>query len=180
MAIINQLRSLPHQIFRNNPELIAIFFHSNQINSITPDFVKNLNKLQWVDFNENQCIDQYFECDFELCSELDRGLSTCYLHCLQDGECAAKSGQVSTENGNPTLLAKKGSTSEEVEKLKNESLECDAKKFEEITRKLKVQENTIETLRNNLTLLVQAHDSEVKSLKQKLADMKIKLQENKE
>jgi hypothetical protein len=125
----NKLRSLPHQIFKNNPELIAILLSGNKINSITPDFFKNLNKLQWVDFNGNKCTDQYFDCDSGSCSELNRGLTTCYAN------------------------------------YRNE----------EITRKLKVQKDTIESLRNNLTLLIEAHDSELKSLKQELADLKTKL-----
>jgi hypothetical protein len=42
---------------------------------------------------------------------------------------------------------------------------------------LKVQEDTFETLENNLTLLIETHDFEVKSLKQELADLMTKMEE---
>ncbi len=93
----NQLRSLPHQIFKNNPELIVIWLGNNKINSITPDFFKNLDKLQLVSIDGNQCTDKYFDCTSG-CSvskaELDSGFSTCYSNCLNDRECASKSGKL--------------------------------------------------------------------------------------
>jgi hypothetical protein len=92
----NQLRSLPHQIFKNNLELMAIILEENKINSITPDFFKNLNNLQWVTFDPNRCIDKYFGCWSGSCSvsqeELDSDLSTCYRNCLSNRKCASKSG----------------------------------------------------------------------------------------
>jgi hypothetical protein len=93
---LNQLRSLPHQLFKNNPEMIAIWLNGNKINSITPEFFKNLNKLQIVYFgNYDQCTKKIFSCTSGSCSvsqeELDSGLETCYKNCLDDGECAAKS-----------------------------------------------------------------------------------------
>jgi Leucine-rich repeat (LRR) protein len=91
----NKLRSLPHQIFKNNPEMMAILLSGNQINSITPDFFKNLNKLQWVDLHENECIEKEFGCTTGAClvtqSELDSGLAACYSNILNDRECTAKS-----------------------------------------------------------------------------------------
>jgi hypothetical protein len=165
----NQLSSLPHQIFKNNPELIAIWFDHNKINSITPDFFKNLNKLQRVGFTGNQCIKEEISCWSESCSvtqeELDSGFSNCYKNCLEGGECATKSGKLDNSK-------------------QNETLECDAKKFEEISQDLKtlkedvkVQQETIESLGNNLTLLIEAHDFELKSLKQELAALKTKLED---
>jgi hypothetical protein len=44
-------------------------------------------------------------------------------------------------------------------------------------RCLRDQKETIESLGNNLTLLIEAHDSELKSLKQKVAVLKTKLGE---
>jgi hypothetical protein len=94
----NELQSLPHQIFKNNPEITMIWLFGNKINSITPDFFKDLNKLQQVYFGSgNECINKNFGCDYD-CSvsqmELDSGLSTCYTNCLNDGECASKSGKL--------------------------------------------------------------------------------------
>jgi hypothetical protein len=94
----NQIQSLPHQIFRNNPEIIGIFFPENKINSITPDFFKNLNKLQFVSLIKNQCTQNFFDCISVSCSvtqsELDDNLSTCFSNFLNnvDGkssECSA-------------------------------------------------------------------------------------------
>jgi hypothetical protein len=95
----NQIKSLPFQIFKNCPKIFAIWINNNQINSITPDFFKNLNKLQYINFNaENECIKRNFGCNSGSCSisqlELDSGLSTCYTNCLNDVQCASKSGKL--------------------------------------------------------------------------------------
>jgi hypothetical protein len=105
----NQLSSLPHQVFKNNPELIAIWLHRNKISSITPDFFNNLNNLQYVYFgtedqryvhfySENLCIKKNFGCSSGSClvskSEMDSGLPTCYANCLNDVQCASKSGTI--------------------------------------------------------------------------------------
>jgi Leucine-rich repeat (LRR) protein len=104
----NQLSSLPHKIFRNNPELIAIWLYGNKINSITPDFFKNLDKLQLVSFHSNQCINKIFGCTTGSCSvsesELDSGFSSCYSNCLNDRECASKSGKL--DNLSPAEIEK--------------------------------------------------------------------------
>jgi hypothetical protein len=94
----NQLRSLPHQIFKNNSELAYIGIYGNKINSITPDFFQNLNELQYVDFENNQCIHREFGCVSRYCSvsqsQLNSELADCYNNCLNDRECAAKSGKL--------------------------------------------------------------------------------------
>ncbi len=208
---INQLRTLPHKIFRNNPELIAIWLYNNKINSITPDFFKNLDKLQLVSFTSSQCINKRFGCDTGSCSvseaELDSSFSSCYSNCLKDRECASKSGKLDNlspaeieekldliiasghssaliEKGYQDLLIKRGykdsiietdwrlkTAFEVIENYRNESLESDAsllegisknseeikksvEKCEEVSEKLKVQQATIESLGNNLTLLI--------------------------
>ncbi len=203
----NLLHSLPHQLFKNNPDLIAIWLHRNRMNSITPDFFKNLNKLQIVFFDPNECTSKVFGCyTGSGCSvsqsELDSGLTTCFKNCLDDGECAAKSGKLDNlssgqiemnldliiasghnqkliEKGYGDLIHKNDSTPkpEEIENFKNETLECDAKKFEEISQDLKELKVQHETLGNNLTLLIQDHDSELKSLKQELAELKLMLKD---
>jgi Leucine-rich repeat (LRR) protein len=39
----NKIQSLPINLFQNNPKLIYLDFDDNPINSISPDFLKNLN-----------------------------------------------------------------------------------------------------------------------------------------
>jgi hypothetical protein len=153
----NQITSLPHQIFRNNPEIIAIFLSSNKINSITPDFSKSLNKLQYVGFGGNQCISKNFGCSSGSCSvtqaELDNGLSTCYTNCRVDIQCASKS-----------------------EKLEN----LDREEVEKISKDSKDQQAIIESLGNNLTLLNQSNADNIKSLKKavkKIEDLNRTVQE---
>jgi hypothetical protein len=56
--------------------------------------------LQHVYFLSNQCIRKGFGCDTGSCSvsesdlNSDSGLSTCYSNCLNDSECASKSGKL--------------------------------------------------------------------------------------
>jgi hypothetical protein len=100
----NQLRSLPHQLFSNHPELTALFLGSNKINSMTPDFFNSyLPKLQLVYFDFNPCYSGTFGCESGFASynycliekwQLDKNLATCYSNCLNDSECAAKSGKL--------------------------------------------------------------------------------------
>jgi Leucine-rich repeat (LRR) protein len=173
----NQLHSLPHQIFKNNPELIAISLNRNKINSITPDFFKNLNKLRYVSFYFNQCLHKNFGCDYECSvsqSELESAFSHCYQNCLQDGECAPKSRNVDNLGSKETDQNTNLTVSNEIGNLKNESLEPDAQKFEEILQVLKDLKVQQLALWNNLTSLIQAHYSE---LKQELSDLKIQLAE---
>jgi hypothetical protein len=166
----NEIRSLPHQIFKNNLVLRHIELNINQIHSITPDFFKNLNKLKYVQLSRNQCIKKRFGCasgsiDYSVyakCfvshSNMNWDLKPCYNNCLTDVECASKSG-------------------------KNNIIECNAKKVEEISPDLKA-------LKQDVTSLVQSNvdctsnyrtiDSELKSLKQELAELKTKFQESKD
>ncbi len=214
----NQLTSLPQQIFKNNPELVLIWIGGNKINSITPDFFKNLNKLHRVRFDAEQCTGKSFGCDSGSCSiaqsELDSGFTKCYNNCLNDVECASKSGKLDKLSSeqiekNLDLIVSSGHAATLIEKGYSSllfkrgygyllgSVECEAKKFEEISQNLKtlkedvkVQQETIETLRNNLTLLVQSNaeckeDSkaikpELESLKQELADLKTKMEKIKD
>ncbi len=94
----NQIRSFPYRIFKNNPEIFVIWLHANKINSITPDFFQDLDKLRHVEFQANTCVKKDFGCDSGYCSvsqsELDDGLSDCYTNCLNEVECASKSGKL--------------------------------------------------------------------------------------
>jgi hypothetical protein len=191
----NQLRSLPHQIFKSNPELIMISFHTNQINSITPDFFKNLSKLQHVEFINSPCTKKIFGCISGSCSvsqsELDSGLSSCHNNCLNDVECASKSGKLDNlsaeqieknidlivasghaailvEKGYSNLLAEKEPTPEpeivdqkKIGNSKNDSVECDAKKFEEISQDLKDLKRELADLKTTLEAYLEAKLSEL-------------------
>jgi Leucine-rich repeat (LRR) protein len=213
----NQIRSLPQQIFKNNPELIAIWLGKNKIELITPDFFKNLSKLQYIGFSGNPCRSKGFGCASGSCSvtqsEVDTGLAPCYNSCVDNEECAARSGNLDklsseqiernldlivasghtaalikkeysnllVEKGYGDLVAEINSKSKpepeidqkKTETLKNETQECDAKKFEEISQNLK-------ELKDEMTLLIEVHDSEMKSVKQELAEMKTKMEQNKD
>jgi hypothetical protein len=163
----NQLRSLPHQIFKNNPELISIWLHGNKINSTTPDFLRNLNKLQFVRFDSNQCTNKVFGCTSG-CSvsqeELDSGLSGCYSNCLADGECAARSGKLDNlsseqirnnmdliiSSGHAATLIEKGYSNLLVEKFSNINLET-ASKLKTVQEEIIKVRN--ETLKSKASLL---------------------------
>jgi Leucine-rich repeat (LRR) protein len=126
----NQIQTLPHQLFKNNPELIVVWLDRNKINSITPDIFKGLNKLQYVtlQFN-NQCSQKVFGCESGSCSvnqtELNSGLSTCYANCLNDNQCAAKSGKL--VNSCPTETNKIEEMSQELKALSKEVAELKIK-----------------------------------------------------
>jgi hypothetical protein len=152
----NQMQSLPHQIFRNNPEIIIMWLDGNKITSITPDFFKNLNKLQFVSLLKNQCIYGIFGCASGSClvtqSELDNNLSTCYSNFLN------------TVDGKPKM----------------ESLECGAnlqraiselKSLEqEVARWTLSKQSDAECNREKEVI-----DRELRALKQENTDLKIKL-----
>ncbi len=94
----NQIESLPFQIFKHNPELIYISLHGNKINSIDSSFFKNLNKLKFVRLTDNNlCVNKDFGCGSSTCSvsqaDLNSGLATCYSNCLNNMDCALKSGK---------------------------------------------------------------------------------------
>jgi Leucine-rich repeat (LRR) protein len=119
----NQIQTLPHQLFKNNPDLFVVWLDKNKINSITPDFFKGLNKLKHVtlQFN-NQCSQKVFGCSTGSCSvtqsELDSGLSTCYANCLNDNQCAPKSEKL--VNSCPTETNKIEEMSQELRALSKE------------------------------------------------------------
>jgi hypothetical protein len=93
----NQIQTLPFQLFKKNPDLFYINLYGNNINSISSDFFKNLNKLKYVDFGRNLCINKDFGCSSSTCSvtqyELNSALSTCYSNCKNNMECSLKSGK---------------------------------------------------------------------------------------
>jgi hypothetical protein len=221
----NQFKSLPFQLFKNNPEMIVMWINGNKINSITPDFFKNLNKLQHVFFNtESECIKKNFGCNSGSCSvaqsELDTGLSTCFTNCLKDVLCALESGKhdnLSPDNIEKNLglivasghmaklvemnytdlliqkgysnLLLKAQTENLLKMVSNNSddIKNAAKKFEEMSQDLKGHQDSMAT---NFTSLIQSNaecksdkeaiNSELESLKQELADIKGKLEGNKD
>jgi Leucine-rich repeat (LRR) protein len=53
----NEIQTLPHRLFENNPELIYIDLKGNKINSIQPSFFEGLQKLKLINLQGNRCID---------------------------------------------------------------------------------------------------------------------------
>ncbi len=140
----NQMQSLPHQIFRNNPEIIIMWLGSNKINSITPDFFKNLNKLQFVSLLKNQCIENYFGCSTGSCSvtqsELDSSLSTCYSNFLNTVGGKSKIESLKCGANLQTAISELKSLEQEVVRWtlsKQSNVDCSRKK-EAIDRELRV------------------------------------------
>jgi hypothetical protein len=216
----NQIKSLPLQILKNNPELIVVWFDNNQINSITPDIFEGLNKLQKAYLHGNQCINKVLSCNSGSCSipqsELDSGLLTCFGNCLKDLKCGSldklspesiernlgliiSSGHMAklVEMNHTDLLIKKGyknlllkaQTENLLKVVSNNSddIKNAAKKFEEMSQGLKDHQDSMAT---NFTSLIQSNaecksdkeaiNSELESLKQELADIKGKLEGNKD
>ncbi len=179
----NQLRSLPHQIFKNNPKIIVIWLFQNKINSITPNFFKNLNELQHASLHTNQCTNKVFGCTSGSClvaqSEVDSELSACFDNCLDDVECAAKSGKLDNLSGEQirkNLDLKKTSTltaiQEDVVNLE---------KFEEISQELNDLKVHQKFLRNNLALLNQSVADNLSALEktfEKIQEGSLKIAEN--
>jgi hypothetical protein len=96
----NKIQSLPFLIFKNNPDLISINFKNNQIDFVNPDLFMDLQKSEHFWFKGNQCINKDLyctTCPFNQ-SELDSGFSSCFSNCLEDEDCAVKSGKIGKLN----------------------------------------------------------------------------------
>jgi mRNA-degrading endonuclease YafQ of YafQ-DinJ toxin-antitoxin module len=79
--------------------MFYIDIRSNKINSINPDFFKNLQKVKYIQFSTNQCFNNDLGC--ETCSiplsqsDLDSGFSTCFSNCVNNvDDCTTKSGNI--------------------------------------------------------------------------------------
>ncbi len=85
----NFLKTLPYQLFKNQPDLIYISFQSNQIASIHPNFFAGLNKLKLVEFDGNVCINDKIGCETCLITQSDlRGkLQGCFDNCSNGTDC---------------------------------------------------------------------------------------------
>jgi Leucine-rich repeat (LRR) protein len=85
----NKLTSLPHQLFKNNPDLILIGLGDNKFNAIHPSFFDGLQKLKLIDFQGNLCIQSEIGC--ETCqitqSDLNEKLRDCFENCQKDTIC---------------------------------------------------------------------------------------------
>jgi Leucine-rich repeat (LRR) protein len=92
--ISNKIESIGENIFKTNSKLEVVVLLMNQIISLNPVVFKNLNHLEQVHFLFNRCVSQDFSCkrncliDHE---ELNNGLTPCYINCIEDQECTAKS-----------------------------------------------------------------------------------------
>jgi hypothetical protein len=168
----NQIQALPFQLFLQNPALFYIDLRSNKINSINPEFWRNLMKLKFVQFGGNLCVDKNFGCEACLVSqqELGRGLKDCYSNWLSP-EDVEENLNLLISNGflgnllqrNQTdLLIKKGYLKLLIEKgYQYQILESVFKKLDDF-----------ETFKNE-TLEFQ---DELKELKQEVTDLKIQLE----
>jgi Leucine-rich repeat (LRR) protein len=59
----NNLQTLPHRLFKYNPNLVYISLANNQINSIHPNFFEALHNLKMIDLRgENVCIQKEIGC----------------------------------------------------------------------------------------------------------------------
>lgn len=77
----NNLTRLEGGLFTGNPYLDVIFFERNQINAISPDFVRNLPTfwLEYINFSGNVCVDRAFLFgDDELLRLANSGLGVCF------------------------------------------------------------------------------------------------------
>lgn len=53
----NKIQSLEDGIFDFNPDLEVVWFSGNEISHVGENVFKNLNKLSWIGFGNNKCID---------------------------------------------------------------------------------------------------------------------------
>ncbi len=86
----NKIQSLPHQLFKNSPDLIYISFYGNKISSIHPSFFDGLQKLKLIDFSENVgCINDKIGCETCLITQYElRGkLQGCFDNCSNGTTC---------------------------------------------------------------------------------------------
>jgi Leucine-rich repeat (LRR) protein len=90
----NKIESINYSVFQANLKLEIVDLEQNQIKSLNPVIFKHLNHLQFVDFSINRCASHKFFCE-ENCTidheELNKKLTPCYVNCIEDQECTAKS-----------------------------------------------------------------------------------------
>ncbi len=76
----NLIKILPNEFLINNFKLIYISFYGNQIEKIKPGIISDSSPLKLVDFGQNNCVDEHFNCRYTECplkfSHLN--LSECY------------------------------------------------------------------------------------------------------
>lgn len=58
-AFYNKLESVDGDLFKHNPKLQRVYFHSEKIQSVGDGLLSNLNELISVNFESNPCIDTY-------------------------------------------------------------------------------------------------------------------------
>jgi Leucine-rich repeat (LRR) protein len=86
----NNLKSLPYQVFKNNPDLIYIDLNENQLNSIHPKFFDGLLKLKLIELDfANLCIEENIGCETCLIkqSDLKAKLQKCFDNCSDGTDC---------------------------------------------------------------------------------------------
>jgi Leucine-rich repeat (LRR) protein len=89
----NKIESIDENIFQTNLKLKRVDLQYSQIKALNPVIFKYLNYLKEVDFEYNRCASQGFGC--ENCTidheELNSKLTPCFINCIEDKECTAKS-----------------------------------------------------------------------------------------
>ncbi len=85
----NLIKSLADQIFFYNYKLRVILFLDGFVEMITPRFFENLKKLEMIEFERNECInDSFISTNNNSSTNIEMPL--CYSNCAADLECAAK------------------------------------------------------------------------------------------
>lgn len=79
----NKLSNVPGKLFQSNLKLECIDFTSNKIQFIIPVMFDHLKKLSYVNLEENDCIDKYY--DQEALASMKSELSSkCQRHAVED------------------------------------------------------------------------------------------------
>jgi hypothetical protein len=165
----NNLKTLPHQIFKNTPDLVLIGLKKNKINSILPNFFDGLKKLKLVSFTEgNLCVNIEIWCETCLItqSELREKFRGCFdNYCGNDTTC--QNSYKAQESTQSKEIIPQTTTEEPIETNITETLE------QEIEETNQTQSGDVDQKFNELLRDTQMAVEEVK---QELSDMKTSLE----
>jgi Leucine-rich repeat (LRR) protein len=96
----NNIEALTVNIFRNNPKLEYIGFNNNKIKLINIQVFTKALEYKKIDFFLNECIDKSVGCTHQFCEpkmyEIIQEAYQCFTACVEDEECALKSGALDT------------------------------------------------------------------------------------
>jgi Leucine-rich repeat (LRR) protein len=102
----NFIKSLNDQIFAYNIKLISISFELGSIEMINKKLFIYLNELKEVDFKNNECADEYIDCESEYCfPKIHERLLPCFKNCDSDEKCKnASETRVKMENNSKSQI----------------------------------------------------------------------------